>query len=120
RVRPAHTTRRALPQGHADPLLGPGDGLPDRRQLRPRRAGVQPEPDVAQFWGQVSRVTALPEDMGWWSDVKVALRVGGAIGFPKAGRLFSLGGNMWFRGFDVFERQGSCMWVASVEVRLPV
>jgi Peptidase family M1 domain len=73
-----------------------------------------------QFWGQVSWVTALPEDMGWWSDVKVALRLGGAIGFPKAGRLFTLGGNMWFRGYDVFERQGSCMWVASVEVRLPV
>ena len=44
----------------------------------------------------------------------------GAVGLPKNGRLFTLGGNLWFRGFDVFERQGSCAWLGSVEVRIPI
>jgi hemolysin activation/secretion protein len=39
---------------------------------------------------------------------------------PKRARLFPMGGNLWYRGFDVFERQGSCLWLASVEVRLPL
>jgi hypothetical protein len=71
-------------------------------------------------WGQASWVTELPEELGLGSDVTIAFRAGGAVGLPKNGRLFAMGGNMWFRGFDVFERQGSCMWVASVEVRVPV
>jgi hypothetical protein len=71
-------------------------------------------------WGQVSWVTALPGELGWWSDVTLALRAGGAYGLPKNGRLFAMGGNLWFRGFDVFERQGSCLWLGSVEVRIPV
>jgi Peptidase family M1 domain len=71
-------------------------------------------------WAQASWVTALPDELGWWSDVTVAFRAGGAVGLPKNGRLFPLGGNMWFRGFDVFERQGSCLWLGSVEVRIPI
>jgi len=71
-------------------------------------------------WGQASWVTALPDDFGWWSDVTIAFRAGGAVGLPKNARLFAMGGNLWFRGFDVFERQGSCMWLGSVEVRIPI
>jgi hemolysin activation/secretion protein len=32
----------------------------------------------------------------------------------------SMGAGDWFRGFDVFERQGSSMWFGSVELRIPV
>jgi hypothetical protein len=71
-------------------------------------------------WGTASWVTAPPEGLGWFSDVKLALRAYGGIGFPKNGRLFTLGGSMLFRGFDEAERQGSCMWVGSAELRLPV
>jgi Peptidase family M1 domain len=71
-------------------------------------------------WGQVSWVTGLPGELGWWSDVKLALRAGGGIALPRNGRLYTLGGNELFRGFDVFERQGNCMWVGSVEVRIPI
>jgi hypothetical protein len=71
-------------------------------------------------WAQASWVTAPPEGLGWLSDVKFAVRALGGIGFPKNARLFTLGGAQLFRGFDMSERQGSCMWVGSVEARLPV
>ncbi|MBO0701148.1 MAG: hypothetical protein J2P46_22315, partial [Zavarzinella sp.] len=71
-------------------------------------------------WGQAAWTTAFPDIMAWWTDARLAVRVGGAVGLPKDARLFPLGGNLWFRGFDVFERQGSCLWLASVEVRLPL
>jgi hypothetical protein len=71
-------------------------------------------------WGQASYTMGLPGELGWWSDVKLAVRAGAAVAVPKNARLFTLGGNLWFRGFDVFERQGSCMWLGSVEVRIPV
>lgn len=71
-------------------------------------------------WAQASWVTAPPEGLGWWSDVKFAVRGLAGIGFPKNARLFTLGGAQLFRGFDWSERQGSCMWIGSAEVRLPV
>jgi hypothetical protein len=71
-------------------------------------------------WGQASYTMGLPGELGWWSDVKLAVRAGGAIALPENARLFTMGNNQWFRGFDVFERQGSCMWLGSVELRIPV
>jgi hypothetical protein len=71
-------------------------------------------------WGQVSGVTAMPEDLGWLSDVKFAARAFVGLGLPKDGRLFTLGGGQLFRGFDSSERQGSCLWIGSVELRFPV
>jgi hypothetical protein len=74
----------------------------------------------AMAWGQASWVMAFPNEVAWWTDARLALRVGAAVGLPKNARLFPMGGNLWYRGFDVFERQGSCLWLASVEVRLPL
>ncbi|HEX3152856.1 MAG TPA: M1 family aminopeptidase [Gemmataceae bacterium] len=71
-------------------------------------------------WGQVGYTLGLPDGHGWLSDVKLAVRAGVAVGAPSNARLFSLGGNEWFRGYDVFERQGSCTWVGSLEVRIPL
>lgn len=71
-------------------------------------------------WGQASYTMSLPGELGWWSDVKLAVRAGVAMALPTNARMFTMGGNLWFRGFDVFERQGSCMWLGSVEVRVPV
>ena len=70
-------------------------------------------------WGQASGVTAPPEGMGWFSDVKFAARVFLGAGFPKNGRLFTMGSGALFRGFNQSERQGSCLWVGSLEVRVP-
>jgi hypothetical protein len=75
----------------------------------------------AMAWGQASWTTTLPDGLEFFgSDTKLAFRVGGAVGLPKRARLFPMGGNLWYRGFDVFERQGSCLWLASVELRVPV
>lgn len=71
-------------------------------------------------WGQAAYTWSIPTNRDWWNDITFAARVGAAVGLPKNGRLFTLGGDRWFRGFDVFERQGSCMWVASLEARIPV
>ena len=35
-------------------------------------------------------------------------------------QLFTLGGNQLFRGFDMAERQGSQVWLGSLEWRIPV
>lgn len=73
-----------------------------------------------QAWAQVSAVKAPPEGMGWLSRTRFAFRGMGAWASPKDGRLFALGGDMSFRGFDIAERQGSMMWVGSFEWRFPV
>ena len=75
---------------------------------------------TGQAWGQASYTMSLPGDLGYWSDVKLAFRAGLAIAVPTNARMFPMGGNLWFRGFDIFERQGSCLWLGSVEVRIPV
>jgi hypothetical protein len=75
----------------------------------------------AGVWGQYSWTTTLPNGVEYFgSDTKLAVRVGGAVGLPQRARLFPMGGNLWYRGFDVFERQGSCLWLASVELRVPL
>ncbi|MEZ6139987.1 MAG: M1 family aminopeptidase [Zavarzinella sp.] len=71
-------------------------------------------------WGQANVVVSPFDGISWWEDVKVAAKVFGGVAFPQNGRFFSLGGNVLFRGYDNSERQGSSMWLGSVEVRLPV
>jgi len=39
---------------------------------------------------------------------------------PNRGEFFALGGGTLFRGFDLAERQGSMLWVANAELRLPL
>lgn len=73
-----------------------------------------------QISAQASWVQAPPEGLGWLSQTRLALRAFGAWGWQRDGRLFALGGDMNFRGFDLAERQGSMSWVGSVEWRMPV
>ncbi len=62
----------------------------------------------------------LPDGLGWASDVRLAARAGVAGSTPLRGQFFALGGPSQFRGFDLAERQGSWLWSANVEARLPV
>lgn len=82
-----------------------------------------------QLNAQLSRVKHLPELDGptclspvlcWLASTKVAMRAYGAMGLPSQGQYFALGGGSIFRGFDLSERQGSMLWVGSVEWRLPL
>jgi len=79
----------------------------------------QPEPSH-HFTGQLAHVMSLPEDWGWLGRTRVATRIYGGYATPDNGLFYSLGGTNLFRGFDQAERQGSRLWVGSVEWRLPL
>jgi hypothetical protein len=73
-----------------------------------------------QVTGQFTYVQAMPDGLGWLSDTKWAFRIYGAAGLPSRVQYFALGGGELFRGFDLAQRQGSRLWVGSVEWRMPV
>jgi hemolysin activation/secretion protein len=56
----------------------------------------------------------------WLADTRWAFRVGGAAALPNSGQFFALGGGDNFRGFDLAERQGSMLWIGSIEWRIPI
>jgi hypothetical protein len=62
----------------------------------------------------------LQKGLAWLSDTKVALRAYGATASPTRGEFYTMGGDVLFRGFDMAQRQGSTVWVGSVEWRVPV
>lgn len=73
-----------------------------------------------QNMAQLSWVVAPPPDLGYLSDTRLAYRIYGAYGTPTNAQLFTLGGNLLFRGFDMAQRQGNELWIGSFEWRLPV
>jgi hypothetical protein len=73
-----------------------------------------------QASAQVSWVMMPPEGLGWLSKNRLACRLYGATGLPVCGQLFALGGPQLFRGMDLAGRQGSSVWVGSVEWRSPL
>jgi hypothetical protein len=70
--------------------------------------------------GQISTVKYLPEWLGPLSQTRLAARLYGATGVPTNGEFYTLGGGSLFRGFDLKERQGSSVWVGSLEWRIPL
>jgi hypothetical protein len=56
----------------------------------------------------------------WLADTRWAFRIGGAAALPNDGQFFALGGGDNFRGFELNERQGSMLFVGSVEWRVPL
>jgi hypothetical protein len=69
---------------------------------------------------QFSFVKGVPDGLGWLSTTRLAARVYGAAGLPNNGEYFPMGGGSLFRGFDLAQRQGSFVWVGSVEWRVPL
>ena len=70
--------------------------------------------------GQFSIVKGLPDWLGPLSQTHLAARIYGAGGLPDKGQYYPLGGGELFRGFDQSERQGSLVWLGSLEWRVPV
>jgi hypothetical protein len=70
--------------------------------------------------GQVSFVTPLPDFLGPLCQTRLAARLYGATALPRQLQLFTLGGSQLFRGFDMAERQGSQVWLGSIEWRIPL
>jgi hypothetical protein len=73
------------------------------------------------FRGELAGVRKLP---GWLppvlNDTRIAGRLAVAGATPDRGLFYALGGGTLFRGFDLAERQGSFLWVANTELRLPL
>jgi hypothetical protein len=87
--------------------------------VQPFREGADSQAS-GQAVGQVSWVQAPPECLGPLAETRLACRLYGAAALPDKGEFYSLGGNQLFRGFDLKQRQGADVWVASAEWRLPV
>jgi hypothetical protein len=62
----------------------------------------------------------LQRTLEWFGDTRFALRAYGATATPLRGQFFTLGGSDLFRAFDLAQRQGSTVWVGSVEWRFPL
>jgi hypothetical protein len=75
---------------------------------------------IAQGQANFAAAHKLPDGLGYLSAVKLAGRVLVQGATANRGDYFTLGGSTQFRGFDLAQRQGSLLWVASAEVRLPV
>jgi hypothetical protein len=69
---------------------------------------------------QFSIVKGIPDGFGWLSETRVAARIFGGIGIPSNGEYYSLGGSELLRAFDLSQRQGNAVWIASLEWRFPI
>jgi hypothetical protein len=70
--------------------------------------------------GQFAFVYGLPDWMGWLSQTRLAFRLYGGASLPDNGEMFWLGGPSYLRGLDRGDRQGSLVWIASAEWRVPL
>jgi Peptidase family M1 domain len=78
-------------------------------------------PDLNQALSACPRLQeAARPALTWLADTRVAVRLYGATGLPAQGEFFTMGGDALFRGYDQSQRQGSTVWVGSVEWRVPL
>ncbi|MHB1422888.1 MAG: M1 family metallopeptidase [Gemmataceae bacterium] len=75
---------------------------------------------LPDFSESVADVPWLAGPLHWLGQSRLAFRIYGGTAMPGRGEFFSMGGSMYFRGFDLAQRQGSSVWVGSVEWRCPV
>jgi hypothetical protein len=78
------------------------------------------EQSLQELSGQFSTVKGLPDWLGPLSETRLAARIYGAAALPTKVEFFPLGGQDLFRGYTIAERQGSLVWVGSLEWRVPV
>jgi hypothetical protein len=78
-------------------------------------------PDLSEHLSGMPTVYgAMRPFLLYLADTRVAVRGYGATGLPTRGEFFTMGGGALLRGFDLADRQGSTVWVGSVEWRLPL
>jgi hypothetical protein len=75
---------------------------------------------VQQLRTELALVKALPECLPGIGGSRLAVRGVFMGATPDRGQFFALGGGTLFRGFDLAERQGSVLWVANAEMRMPL
>ncbi len=69
---------------------------------------------------QAAGAKCPPESWGWFGETTFNGQVSLATAIPDEVQYFALGGSTFFRGFDLAERQGSTVWAANFEWRVPV
>ena len=77
----------------------------------------------ASFAKTVRALFHLGEDrgfLGWLGDTRLATRAYIAVAQPDDAEIFTLGGGELFRGYDLNQRQGSIVWIGSLEWRMPL
>ncbi|MGH7226696.1 MAG: hypothetical protein ACRELF_26060, partial [Gemmataceae bacterium] len=87
------------------------------QELSSQFSFVTPLPDLS---APAAKLPWLANSLHWLARSRLAFRAFGGTSMPGRGEFFSMGGSMYFRGFNLTQRQGSSIWVASVEWRLPV
>jgi hypothetical protein len=119
------------------PYWDPEGGIEVDATYEGGEAEVNGTRGLNKFYGQVSTVKYLPDlnpmlagapglqhalepVLTYLADTRIAVRAYGAIGLPTQGEFFTLGGDTLFRGYDQSQRQGSAVWVGSVEWRMPL
>lgn len=84
---------------------------------------------LQEFYAQVSAVKTLHSllDLSdetpffrWLGDSRFAARVYAAEALQDEAQVFTLGGGDMFRGYSLSQRQGSTVWLGSVEWRIPL
>lgn len=75
---------------------------------------------TGQFRAELAAVQQLPDWLGPLRHVRIAGRLVTMGALPDRGEFFALGGGTLFRGYDLAQRQGSLLWVANAELRIPV
>jgi hypothetical protein len=79
---------------------------------------------LPDFSGWLDHAPQLQEKLEpgfrWLADTRLAVRLYGATSTPARGEFFTMGGSQLFRAFDLAQRQGSTVWVATVEWRIPL
>lgn len=73
-----------------------------------------------ELYGQFAFVKFLPDGLGFLSETRYAVRMFGAAALPLQGEFFTMGGPQRFRGFGLADREGSAMWVGTLEWRVPL
>ena len=82
-----------------------------------------------EAYAQMSFVKTLRDVLGvsektpflrWLGDSRLAARLYAAEAIQDDAQIFTLGGGELFRGYDANQRQGSMVWIGSVEWRVPL
>jgi hypothetical protein len=91
------------------------------QRMSAQAAYVRSLPDLSEHLLDLPMLhSALRPVLAWLGDTRLAFRAYGATSYPSRGEFFTLGGSDLFRGFDLSQRQGSTVWVGSLEWRVPL
>jgi outer membrane protein assembly factor BamA len=73
-----------------------------------------------RVFAEGSYIWRVPDGYGYLSSTRLVGRIAGGAGWPDNGEHFQLGGSLRLRGLGRSDREGSALWLASIEWRFPI